>query len=120
MPKVSVFLCTFNGEKFLPEQLSSVSAQTRLPDELIAIDDSSSDDTMSILHDFAAKSTFPVQVLRNEHNLGVTANFARAVSACSGDFIVPCDQDDIWLPNKLATLAEVLEQAAGRFTPPGW
>ncbi len=102
--KISVALATYNGAKFIREQLESVNAQTRPPDELVVVDDGSTDSTLEIIAEFAARARFPVSVHRNEHNLGYTTSFLSAASLCSGDWIAFCDQDDVWLPEKLATV----------------
>jgi glycosyltransferase involved in cell wall biosynthesis len=94
--KISVALCTYNGERFLSRQLASMLQQTRLPDELVICDDCSTDSTIEILQDFAALAGFPVKITRNEHNLGFVANFERAIQLCQGDLIALSDQDDIW------------------------
>jgi glycosyltransferase involved in cell wall biosynthesis len=99
--KISVALCTYNGEQFLSRQLESIQQQIRTPDELLVCDDCSSDRTIEILHDFAARAAFPVRITRNEHNLGFVANFERAIQLCQGDLIALCDQDDIWYPVRL-------------------
>jgi Glycosyl transferase family 2 len=99
--KISVALCTYNGEQFLSRQLVSIQQQTRTPDELVVCDDCSTDRTIEILHDFAASAAFPVRITRNEHNLGFVANFERAIQLCQGDLIALCDQDDIWYLNRL-------------------
>jgi hypothetical protein len=102
--KISVAMCTFNGERYLREQLQSLSSQTRLPDELILCDDCSTDKTVEIAKAFAASAPFPVNVQVNERNLGSTLNFEQAIRVCNGDVIALCDQDDVWLPQKLATV----------------
>jgi glycosyltransferase involved in cell wall biosynthesis len=94
--KISVALCTYNGERFLSRQLASMQQQTRLPDELVICDDCSTDKTVEILQDFAASAGFPVKLTRNESNLGFVANFERAIQLCQGDLIALSDQDDIW------------------------
>jgi len=99
--KISIALCTYNGEQFLSRQLASIQQQTRAPDELIVCDDCSTDRTLEILHDFAASAAFPVRITRNEHNLGFVANFERAIQLCRGDLVALCDQDDIWYPIRL-------------------
>src|ERR1700760_1987549 len=99
--KISVALCTYNGERFLGRQLASIQQQTRLPDELVACDDCSTDRTLEILNDFAAAAGFPVNIIRNEEKLGVAANFERAIRLCQGSLIALCDQDDIWYPSRL-------------------
>jgi glycosyltransferase involved in cell wall biosynthesis len=101
---ISVALCTYNGARYLAEQLESLAAQTRRPDELVIGDDRSSDATVEQVRAFAARSPFPVHLSVNEQNLGSTRNFAATVGRCSGDLIALCDQDDVWLPHKLADL----------------
>jgi glycosyltransferase involved in cell wall biosynthesis len=99
--KISVALCTFNGELFLRQQLASIQQQTRLPDELLVCDDGSSDQTLTIVREFAASAPFPVKLFENEQNLGFAANFERAIRLCEGSLIALCDQDDIWYPTRL-------------------
>jgi glycosyltransferase involved in cell wall biosynthesis len=101
---LSVALCTYNGSKYLPDQLRSIAAQTRLPDELIIIDDQSADGTIEISEAFKNTANFPVQIAINPQNLGVTKNFERAISLCVGDIIVLSDQDDVWRPEKLSRI----------------
>jgi hypothetical protein len=105
--KISVAMTTYNGASYLREQLDSIFAQDRLPDELIVCDDRSSDATPDILREYAARAPFPMQVVFNEERLGSTKNFEKAIGLCSGEIIALTDQDDIWRPRKLA----VLEQA---------
>jgi hypothetical protein len=100
----SVAMCTYNGARFIGAQLASVAAQTRAPDELVVCDDRSIDETAAIVRDFAAAAPFRVRLYVNERNLGTTRNFERAVSLCEGDLIALSDQDDEWLPSKLARL----------------
>jgi len=94
-------MCTYNGERFLQEQLASIAQQTRLPDELVVCDDRSTDQTVGMLREFAASAPYPVRIFENEHNLGFAANFERAIRLCGGDLIALSDQDDIWYPNRL-------------------
>ena len=101
MKRISVALCTYNGERFLAPQLASIAKQTRLPDELVISDDRSTDRTVAIVREYAAAASFPVRVFVNERNLGYTANFARAIQLCEGDLIALSDQDDLWYPNRL-------------------
>jgi glycosyltransferase involved in cell wall biosynthesis len=107
--KLSVVLCTRNGQTYLGEQLTSLQGQTHLPDELLICDDVSTDDTPTIIADFARTAKFPVRVIYNPVNLGSTANFAQAIQHSTGDIIALCDQDDIWLPEKLATIYACLQ-----------
>lgn len=106
--KFSIALCTCNGERFLAEQLDSFANQHYLPAELVICDDASEDGTYSLLQGFASRVPFPVRLYRNPHRLGIGANFEQAIRLCTGDFIAICDQDDVWLPNKLEIFAEAL------------
>lgn len=99
--KISIAMASYNGARFLPEQLNSFLNQTRLPDEVIVTDDGSTDDTMKILEEFANKAPFEVRIYRNEHNLGYARNFDRALSFCTGDLVFLSDQDDIWFKEKI-------------------
>jgi len=100
---ISIAMATYNGAKFIQEQLDSLARQTYLPYELVVTDDGSTDNTIAIITEFAAKSPFPVRVVINENNLGWRANFIKAASLCHGDYIAFCDQDDLWFPEKLKT-----------------
>jgi hypothetical protein len=104
--KFSVAMCTYNGARYVGEQLASIAAQTHAPDELVVCDDRSTDETADIVRGFASRAPFPVRLHVNEQNLGSTGNFERAVSLCEGDLIALSDQDDVWLPEKLARLEE--------------
>jgi glycosyltransferase involved in cell wall biosynthesis len=110
MLSISVALCTYNGEKYLREQLRSIAAQTRLPDELVICDDGSTDPTAAIIDEFSRSVPFPVRFIRNPENLGSTKNFEKAIGLCIGDLIALSDQDDIWLPEKLARQSEMMER----------
>jgi glycosyltransferase involved in cell wall biosynthesis len=110
--KISIALCTYNGALFLKEQLESIAAQTQPPAELVVCDDGSVDATIAILREFASSVPFPVHVHVNSRNLGVTANFSKAVKLCSSDFVAFSDQDDVWLPNKLARAKQIIHQSA--------
>lgn len=110
MSKISIALCTYNGADFLSEQLESFAAQTRQPDELVVNDDCSSDETIEILENFARVAPFPVSLEINEKNLGSVKNFERAISRCAGDIIFLSDQDDVWLPEKIAKMTTAFEK----------
>jgi len=108
--KVSVVMCTYNGQRFLPEQLRSLVNQSRMPDELIVCDDCSGDDTLTILNEFSATSPFVTSVVTNETNIGVLRNFERALSRATGDVIFLCDQDDVWNQSKVRWMLECFER----------
>jgi glycosyltransferase involved in cell wall biosynthesis len=107
--RISVAMCTYNGSRFVQEQLQSISSQTVAPLELIVCDDNSTDATPRILQEFAEHAPFPVRIYSNEVRLGPAQNFARAIGLCKGEIIALSDQDDVWKPEKLAVLSGVLE-----------
>lgn len=107
---ISVALCTYNGERFLWEQLESLARQTQLPDELVIYDDRSTDNTVDLVHKFALTAPFKVCVFVNEQQVGVTKNFEKALTQCTGDILFLCDQDDVWHPEKISHMAAFLEQ----------
>ena len=99
---ISIALCTYNGSRFLREQLQSLANQTLLPTEVIITDDCSSDDTLEIVQEFS--NSLNIKAFKNEKSLKVTKNFERAISLCTGDIILMCDQDDLWHSDKLAKI----------------
>lgn len=109
-PTLSVVIATFNGEKFIDDQLHSILSQTRLPDEIVVSDDGSTDDTLEIIRTRQRQAPPEVswQFLKGDAPLGPAHNFLRGVRAARGDLIALSDQDDWWFPKKLATLEKVL------------
>lgn len=101
-PTVSVALATYNGARYIDEQLDSLLAQTAPPFELVVSDDGSTDDTLARMRAFAARAPFPVRILDKTVRLGFADNFLHAAEQCRGDLIVFCDQDDVWQPGKIA------------------
>jgi glycosyltransferase involved in cell wall biosynthesis len=102
--RISVAMCTYNGSRFLREQLESLLAQTLLPDEIVIGDDVSTDDTLDLLEAFsvvAVERGISVRITRNERNLGFAANFDSTLSRTGGDVVFLCDQDDVWHPEKI-------------------
>jgi glycosyltransferase involved in cell wall biosynthesis len=102
--KISIAMATYNGAKYLREQLDSFVAQTRLPDELVITDDCSTDNTIEIIQAFAATAPFAVRWEQNEKNHGYTGNFNHALMKTTGDLVFLSDQDDVWFPEKLAVM----------------
>ena len=108
--RISVAMCTFNGGRYLQEQLESIALQSRLPCELVVCDDRSTDDTLAILKRFQAEAPFTVKVIQNSLRLGSTRNFDQAIGLARGGLIALCDQDDRWAPTKLERLSRALEE----------
>jgi len=98
--KISIALCTYNGEQFLRAQLDSIVAQSFDDWEVVVVDDVSTDGTWDILQEYAAASS-RFKLFRNESNLGYNRNFQKALGLCECEYIAICDQDDIWHPDKL-------------------
>src|SRR5205814_1057756 len=103
-------MCTYNGGRYVGEQLDSIAAQTRRPDELIICDDRSTDETVRVVEEFAKSAGFGVRLYVNGRNLGSTKNFERAIGLCGGELIALADQDDVWLPGKLERLEQEFER----------
>lgn len=108
MTTVSVALCTYNGERFLQEQLDSIAMQTRLPDEVVVGDDNSTDSTVEIIERWSKNVSIPVRIYKNTQNLGFAQNFSQTMLRCTGDVIFPCDQDDVWKPEKVEIMSRFL------------
>ena len=98
-------MTTYNGAKYLREQIESILNQYEKDFELIICDDCSSDDTLLILSEYSNNDS-RIQIYKNENNLGYVKNFEKAISLCKGDYIALSDQDDIWLPEHLSVLLE--------------
>lgn len=111
--RISVSLCTYNGASFLAEQLASIAAQTRLPDEVVICDDISADESIRVVSAFSSSCSFPVRIHRNSINLGSCKNFEQAIGLCTGDLIALSDQDDIWHPEKLARIEAAFADSPG-------
>jgi glycosyltransferase involved in cell wall biosynthesis len=102
-PLVSVVVATYNGAAFIRPQLDSILAQTYPNIEVVVVDDCSSDETPRILEEYASRhSNFRVYI--NERNLGYVKNFEKGMLLARGEFICPCDQDDVWNPEKTEVL----------------
>lgn len=106
---VSIVLCTFNGENYISEQLDSILAQTVLPLEIVVGDDASSDRTIEILNEYKKNSPVTIHIKAHHRNLGVIANFEETARECVGDLVFFCDQDDVWLPEKIERFIEAFE-----------
>ena len=104
---ISVAMATYNGAKYVREQIDSILTQTIQDFELIVCDDCSSDETLSILNDYK-KNDNRIRTYKNESNIGFKKNFEKAIELCHGDYIALCDQDDVWMPNHLETLLSII------------
>lgn len=106
-PLVSIVVATYNGERFLREQLDSIIGQSYSNLEIIIQDDGSSDETCTIINSYAAKDP-RIRFFQNEENLGIIQNFYDLLSKTSGKYIAISDQDDIWELNKIELLLNLI------------
>lgn len=106
---ISVCMATYNGEKFIREQIDSILPQLDDSDELIISDDGSSDSTLDII---ASYHDDRIKVLQNKGRHGFTWNFENALRAAKGDFIFLSDQDDVWESNKVSCVLQALKSYA--------
>ncbi|MFX0095650.1 MAG: glycosyltransferase family 2 protein [Candidatus Hodarchaeota archaeon] len=109
-PLVSIAMTTYNGAKFLREQLDSIYRQTYPNLEVVVTDDCSTDNTIDILEEYKKKLGLCYYV--NKTKIGFVKNFERAVSLCKGEYIALADQDDVWFPNKIAVLVNNINSAS--------
>lgn len=106
---VSVALATYNGEKFIREQLDSLLNQTVLPDEVVIIDDCSTDNTAEVVREYIASHSLSWKFSVAQSNSGYKRNFYNCLAQCSEDVVFLCDQDDVWYPQKLEKILEVFK-----------
>ncbi len=108
---ISVVIATYNGERFIKKQLESIYGQSVQPDEVIICDDGSTDTTADIVRGFIGEKQVKNWVLyENDVNKGFKLNFLQALKKATGDIVFLCDQDDIWHPEKIKLMKEVMEQ----------
>lgn len=103
-------MCTFNGARFLREQLASIASQQQPPDEMVICDDKSTDGTADLLHEFASSCPLRIRIIQNVETLGYKRNFEQAIELCQGDIIALADQDDIWKPGKTEAVVRIMQE----------
>jgi glycosyltransferase involved in cell wall biosynthesis len=102
--KISICVAVYNGEKYLHKQIDSILTQIALEDQIIVINDTSTDNSMKILESFNDPR---ISIYQNSRNLGVVTSFEKAINIANGEIIFLSDQDDIWLPNKVRKVLEI-------------
>lgn len=108
--KISVAMCTYNGETYILEQLKSIINQTKQVDEIIICDDCSSDQTTTLVEKALNNTSINYKLIKNEKNMGFKKNFYKVLSLCTGDIIFLCDQDDVWMENKVEAMYQKFEE----------
>ena len=107
---ISVALCTYNGERYIREQLESILNQTMPVDEIVVCDDGSTDNTLQIIESLRDSYQSDIRIYRNEKNLGPALNFRKAIGLCKGDIVFLSDQDDIWYLEKVSIITDFLKK----------
>jgi glycosyltransferase involved in cell wall biosynthesis len=114
--RVAILVGTYNGEAYLDEQMRSLCAQTDGDFHILIRDDFSSDRTTQIIARWAEEHSQRITVVEDDRgNLGPTGNFARLMELCDAPYFAFCDQDDVWMPNKVELLLGELRQLEHRF-----
>ena len=109
--KLSIVLSTYNGEAYITEQLDSILNQTRKDDEVLIFDDCSTDNTPQIIEQFISGHNLTTwKFAVNHENKGWKRNFMEGIWSTSGDLVFPCDQDDIWMPQKLEQMEKIMAE----------
>lgn len=107
--KISVILASYNGEKYIEEQLNSILNQTMIPNEILVYDDCSSDATYEIVKKVALNNpNITWHIKKNIANIGFRSNFKELIVNSKGDIVFLCDQDDIWELNKIENMSKIL------------
>lgn len=108
--KLSIVLSTYNGEAYIIEQLESIRNQVKQPDEVLIFDDCSTDNTVQIVSNYITQNKLDMWEIKvNERNKGWKKNFMDGLLSATGDLIFPCDQDDIWMPDKLRIMGKLMK-----------
>jgi glycosyltransferase involved in cell wall biosynthesis len=106
--RVSVCMTVYNGKEFISDQIFSVLSQLCDHDELVIVDDFSSDESVAIIEQFQDKR---LKLFRNSENIGVIRSFERVIALSTGDLIFLCDQDDVWYPDKVTSIIDIFQKS---------
>ena len=109
---IGVVIATYNGSKYIKEQIESIINQTALSDLVIVSDGNSSDDTVDICCSLLKNAGFESKLLTSEKQLSVVENFEKAYKNCNCDYVFFCDQDDVWLPDKVESVMTEIRNGA--------
>jgi len=116
--KISVALCTYNGDKYIKQQLESIFHQTMAVTEIVVVDDCSTDSTVQVIEEIGKQYPDIIRLIRNRENIGFRKNFEKALIECNGDYIFFSDQDDVWKNYKVEHVVSYLKESGmyGLFT----
>lgn len=108
--RTSVAIGTYNGEKYIAEQINSILNQTVKPDEIVISDDDSKDKTLEIVEELLSNSGIDYIINRNKPALKLGKNYDKCFSLCTGDIVFVCDQDNVWKPNYVEEFLKCFEE----------
>lgn len=115
-PWVTILLATYNGERFLAEQVESILGQSYIYTRLVIRDDGSSDNTMAIIRKYIKQYPERICLLNDSvGHLGSAANFTRLIESSNADYVMLSDQDDVWLPDKVSMTMEAMRKAEAKY-----
>ena len=106
---ISIVMTCYNSMRYITEQLDSLRTQTLSPDEVIIADDHSTDGTYEHIQEYISRYGLNWTVYQNAHNIGVVQNFRALLAKCRGEYIFPCDHDDVWMPEKISEMVSVMK-----------
>lgn len=112
MKSISVCMATFNGEAFIAEQVLSILEQLNPSDELIVVDDCSSDSTVAIIRNIGDPR---ISIYENDHNQREVSSFSRAISLARNEIVFLTDQDDVWIPGRVRLMTQRLIESGADF-----
>ena len=108
---ISVIMASYNGARYIREQLDSLLQQTVPPDEILVCDDHSTDETVRIIEEYEKDGTVRIRHTEHEENRGVLKSFEDAYALSTGEIIFFCDQDDRWKPEKIEITMKALQES---------
>ncbi|MFD1317113.1 glycosyltransferase [Loigolactobacillus zhaoyuanensis] len=107
---LSVCMATYNGAQTVARQLQSILMQLSAQDEVVIVDDHSTDQTVAMIKDLVSNSSVQVRLLINSQNQGPIKSFARALKQAQGELVFLADQDDVWFDDKVAQVVTAFQQ----------
>jgi len=110
MENITIILSTYNGEKYLNEQIDSILAQTDTNWTLLIRDDGSKDKTIELIQYYTEKYPEKIKQIPSDENLGVIRSYEQLLKQCQTQYIMLCDQDDVWLPKKIKWTREKMTE----------
>jgi len=116
VPEIAIIMTAYNGADYLPQQLSSILEQTYRDWRLFIRDDNSSDNTLNIIEEYANRHTEKIKMIEGERrNVGIPQSFLLLLNNVQSDYIMFCDQDDVWLPDKIQNTFNKMREIEDRY-----